>query len=311
MSTFSAIGENREVNANEFTPEIEPQPTWCAGCGDFAVLNALKKAVSEVGRSPEEVLLVTGVGCSSKISSYFECYGFHSLHGRSLPIARAAKLANPDLLVIAAGGDGDGYGIGGNHFMHTARENHDIVYIVFNNEVFGLTKGQASPTAFKGHKSKEQPLGSAKNPIKPLSLGLAAGASYIARTSAVNPSQAKDILVEAILHEGFSHIDFLTQCPTWNKDARQYIPYVDIQKSEKYNFDPRNKVQAANMIYEAESLLHEGEILTGRYLIDDRPSYQQEKISIGAMPKEPLAYRYSDKDYAWERSYDYVQRRHT
>ena len=107
-TTFSAIGENRTVDANEFTPEIEPQPTWCPGCGDFAVLNALKKAVSEVGRSPEEVLLVTGVGCSSKISSYFECYGFHSLHGRSLPIARAAKLANPDLLVISAGGDGDG-----------------------------------------------------------------------------------------------------------------------------------------------------------------------------------------------------------
>tara|TARA_A100001037_G_scaffold306756_1_gene355039 strand:- start:8546 stop:9484 length:939 start_codon:yes stop_codon:yes gene_type:complete len=310
-TTFSAIGENRTVEANEFTPEIEPQPTWCPGCGDFAVLNALKKAVSEVGRSPEEVLLVTGVGCSSKISSYFECYGFHSLHGRSLPIARAAKLANPDLLVIAAGGDGDGYGIGGNHFMHTARENHDIVYIVFNNEVFGLTKGQASPTSLKGHKSKEQPLGSAKDPIRPLSMGLAAGASYIARTAAVNPSQAKDILVEAIQHEGFSHIDFLTQCPTWNKDAKQYVPYVDVQKSEEYDFDPRNRVEAAQMMYETETALSDGKILTGRYFIDNRPSYQQEKISRGSMPKEPLAYRYTDQNYKWERSFNYVKNRHT
>ncbi|MFB6302569.1 MAG: thiamine pyrophosphate-dependent enzyme, partial [Haloferacaceae archaeon] len=144
MSAFSAIGEEREIDRDEFTPGIEPQPTWCPGCGDFGVLKALKGAMPEVGRTPDEILLCTGIGCSGKLNSYFDCYGFHTIHGRSLPVARAAKLVNPGLEVIAAGGDGDGYSIGGNHFTHTARENHDMTYIVFNNEIFGLTKGQTS-----------------------------------------------------------------------------------------------------------------------------------------------------------------------
>ncbi|MEF8830456.1 MAG: thiamine pyrophosphate-dependent enzyme, partial [Halobacteriales archaeon] len=121
MSQFSAIDEDRETDSEEFTPGIEPQPTWCPGCGDFGVLKSLKQAAPEVGLNPEEIMLVTGIGCSGKLSSYFESYGYHAIHGRTLPVARAAKLANPELEVIAAGGDGDGYAIGGNHFMHTAR----------------------------------------------------------------------------------------------------------------------------------------------------------------------------------------------
>ena len=308
MSAFSAIGEHGEIEPEEFTPRQEPQPTWCPGCGDFAVLNALKKAMPAVGRSPDEVLLVTGIGCSGKLNSYFESFGFHTLHGRSLPVARAAKLANPNIEVVAAGGDGDGYGIGGNHFMHTARENHDMLYIVFNNEVFGLTKGQSSPTSPKGHKSKTQPLGVAKDPIRPLSMGLASGASYIARTAAVNPNQATQILQEAIEHNGFAHVDFLTQCPTWNKEAREYVPYTDIQDSEDYDFDVHDRREAADMMAEAESALYEGTVLTGRFFIDeDRPSYQDEKQAIGEIPEEPLAERYFDDDYEWERSYDILK----
>ncbi len=305
MSTFSAIGEEREIDREEFTPGLEPQPTWCPGCGDFGVLKALKQALPEVGRSPDETMLVTGIGCSGKLNSYLEAYGYHSIHGRSLPIARAAKLANPGLEVIAAGGDGDGYGIGGNHFMHTARENHDMTYIVFNNEIFGLTKGQTSPTSPKGHKSKTQPHGSAKDPVRPLSLSLTSGASYIARTAAVNPNQAKEILVEAMEHDGFAHVDFLTQCPTWNKDAKQYVPYIDINESDDYDFDPTNRQEAQEMMFETENKLHEGEVLTGRYYVDEeRPSYQEEKQAIGEMPEEPLAERYFDDDYEWERSFD-------
>ncbi|MGM0592830.1 MAG: thiamine pyrophosphate-dependent enzyme [Halobacteriota archaeon] len=305
MSAFSAIGEEREIDRNEFTPGMEPQPTWCPGCGDFGVLKALKQAMPEIGRTPDEVLLCTGIGCSGKLNSYFESYGFHTIHGRSLPVARAAKLANPGLEVIAAGGDGDGYGIGGNHFMHTARENHDMVYIVFNNEVFGLTKGQTSPTSPMGHKSKTQPHGSAKAPIRPLSLALTSGASYVARTAAVNPNQAKEILVEAMEHDGFAHVDFLTQCPTWNKDARQYVPYIDIQDSDEYDFDVTDRREAAEMMHETEDALYEGTVLTGRYYVDeDRSSYQQEKQRIGEMPETPLAERYFDDSYEWERSYD-------
>ncbi len=304
MSAFNAIGEDREVDREEFTPGIEPQATWCPGCGDFSVLRALKGAMSELGKNPEEVLVSTGIGCSGKLNSYFDSYGIHTLHGRSLPIARAAKLANPELEVVAAGGDGDGYGIGGNHFIHTARENHDITYIVFNNEIFGLTKGQTSPTSPMGHKSKTQPHGSAKAPIRPLSMALTAGASYVARTAAVNPNQAQEILVEAIEHDGFAHVDFLTQCPTWNKDAKQYVPYVDIQENDDYEFDLSNRAEAAEMMYETESALYEGTVLTGRFYHDaDRLSYGDEKRAVGEMPDEPLAERYHT-DYEWERSYD-------
>jgi pyruvate ferredoxin oxidoreductase beta subunit len=311
MSVFSAIGEEREIDRNEFTPGIEPQATWCPGCGDFGVLKALKGAMPEVGRTPDEVLLCTGIGCSGKLNSYFESYGFHTIHGRSLPVARAAKLANPGLEVIAAGGDGDGYGIGGNHFMHSARENHDMTYIVFNNEIFGLTKGQTSPTSPKGHKSKTQPSGSAKDPIRPLSLALTSGASYVARTAAVNPNQAKEILVEAMEHDGFAHVDFLTQCPTWNKDARQYVPYTDVQDSDEFEFDVHDRAEAQEMMRHTEEALHEGEVLTGRYYVDDeRPSYGQEKRAIGEMPEEPLAERYFDESYEWERSADLFLDKH-
>ncbi|ACV48274.1 MULTISPECIES: thiamine pyrophosphate-dependent enzyme [Halomicrobium] len=305
MSAFSAIGDEREVDRDEFTPGIEPQATWCPGCGDFGVLKALKQAMPEVGRNPDEVALFTGIGCSGKLNSYFNSYGFHTIHGRSLPVARAAKLANPDVEVIAAGGDGDGYGIGGNHFMHTARENHDMTYIVFNNEIFGLTKGQTSPTSPKGHKSKTQPSGSAKSPIRPLSLALTSGATYVARTAAVNPNQAKEIIAEAIEHDGFAHIDFLTQCPTWNKDAKHYVPYTDIQQSDDYDFDTSNREEAQKMMFETENKLYEGEVLTGRYYVDDEsPSYQEEKQATGEMPEEPLAERYFDEDYEWERTAD-------
>ncbi|MBX0294666.1 thiamine pyrophosphate-dependent enzyme [Haloarcula nitratireducens] len=311
MSAFSAIGDDREIERDEFTPGIEPQATWCPGCGDFGVLKALKQAMPEVGRNPDEVALFTGIGCSGKLNSYFNSYGFHTIHGRSLPVARAAKLANPDVEVIAAGGDGDGYGIGGNHFIHTARENHDMTYIVFNNEIFGLTKGQTSPTSPKGHKSKTQPHGSAKTPIRPLSQSLNAGATYIARTAAVNPNQAKEIIAEAIEHDGFAHIDFLTQCPTWNKDAKQYVPYTDIQQSDDYDFDVSNRQEASEMMFETENKLHEGEVLTGRYYVEDgRPSYGQEKRQIGEMPEEPLAERYFDEDAEWERTYDNLLEHH-
>ncbi|WP_159900113.1 thiamine pyrophosphate-dependent enzyme [Salinirussus salinus] len=311
MSAFTGIGEDREIDQEEFTPGIEPQATWCPGCGDFGVLKALKGAMPEVGRTPDETLLVTGIGCSGKLSSYFESYGFHSIHGRALPVARAAKLANPGLEVIAAGGDGDGYGIGGNHFMHTARENHDITYIVFNNEIFGLTKGQTSPTSPKGHKSKTQPHGSAKDPVRPMSLSLASGASYIARTAAVNPRQAQEVLVEAIQHDGFAHIDFLTQCPTWNKDAKEYVPYTDVQDSEEFEFDTGDRREAAEAMYEAESRLYEGEVLTGRFYHDpDRPSYGEEKRAQGDVPEEPVAERYFG-DGEWERTADELIDRHT
>jgi pyruvate ferredoxin oxidoreductase beta subunit len=180
---------------------------------------------------------------------------------------------------------------------------------VFNNEVFGLTKGQTSPTSPKGHKSKTQPSGSAKDPVRPLSLSLASGASFVARTAAVNPNQAKEVLVKAMNHDGFAHVDFLTQCPTWNKDAKQYVPYIDVNDDDDYEWDVNDRQEAAEMMYETESKLYEGEVLTGIYYVEeDRPSYQQEKQDIGEMPEEPLAERYWDDDAEWERSADLMYR---
>lgn len=294
MNDFTPLQDDsdEQLDANIFTPGIEPQATWCPGCGDFGVLKALKKAMADLGKSPDEILLVTGIGCSGKLSSYFDSYGFHSIHGRALPVARGAKLANTDLEVIVAGGDGDGYGIGGNHFMHTARENHDMVYIVFNNEIFGLTKGQTSPTSPQGHKSKTQPEGSAKDPVRPLSMALASGASFIARTAAVNPNQAAEIIKEAVQHDGFAHIDFLTQCPTWNKDAKQYIPYIDIQEDEDFDVDVTDRGEAAALMKQAEDKIHEGEVLTGKFYVEEnRKSYHQEKQERGAMPEDPIVYQ--------------------
>lgn len=310
MSIFSAIDQETEVEEKDFTPKKEPEPTWCPGCGDFGVLDALKGAMTDLGKSPEEILLVSGIGCSGKVSSYFESYGLHSIHGRPLPMARAAKMINPELTVIAAGGDGDGYGIGGNHWIHTSKENHDLAYIVFNNEVFGLTKGQPSPTSPKGQKGKTMPKGNAKDPIRPLSTSLSAGASYIARTAAVNPRQAREIIKEAVQHDGFAHIDFLTQCPTWNKAAKEYVPYIDIQQDEDYNHDPEeSREESYKIMRETEEALYEGKVLTGRYYIDkSRPAYHQEKQQRGSLPEEPIAKSYFDEDHEWKRSHEILDK---
>ena len=309
MNEFSAIDSGEEVSEDDFTPTVEPQPTWCPGCGDFSVLRSLKGAMAELGRDPEEILVVTGIGFSGKLNSYFDSYGFHAIHGRTLPLGRAAKMVNEDLEVVAAGGDGDGYGIGGNHFTHTARENHDMTYIVFNNEVFGLTKGQSSPTSPKGHTSKTQLKGVAKDPVRPLSLALSAGASYIARTAATNPNQAQEIIAEAIEHDGFAHVDFLTQCPTWNKEAGEYVPYVDVQDSDDYDFDVTDRQEAAEMMHETEQALYEGTVLTGRYYVEeDRRTYQEEKQARGEMPETPVVQRYFEEDPDFERSYERLDR---
>jgi pyruvate ferredoxin oxidoreductase beta subunit len=183
---------------------------------------------------------------------------------------------------------------------------------VFNNEIFGLTKGQTSPTSPKGHKSKTQPHGTAKDPVRPLSLSLASGASYIARTAAVNPRQAQEIVAEAIEHDGFAHVDFLTQCPTWNKDAKEYVPYTDVQDDDEFDFDITDRREAAQAMYDAESRLYEGEVLTGRFYHDERrPSYGHEKRGQGEMPADPLAERYFDADAEWERTADELIERHT
>jgi 2-oxoglutarate/2-oxoacid ferredoxin oxidoreductase subunit beta len=197
--------------------DSDVHPDWCPGCGDFGVLKSIKEAILELGIAPHQVLIVSGIGCSSNLPGFIRAYGVHSLHGRALPVATGAALANHDLHVIAVGGDGDGYGIGMAHFIHAMRRNLNLTYIVMDNEVYGLTTGQTSPTTAEGHKTKSTPRGNVEKPVQPLALALAAGATYVARGFSAEQKHLTRLTADAIAHPGFSLIDVFSPCVTFNK----------------------------------------------------------------------------------------------
>src|SRR5262249_29653423 len=190
----------------------EIPPAWCPGCGDFGVLNALQRACADMGIASHELLVVSGIGCSSNLPGFFRSYGVHSLHGRALPFATGAKLANHSLTVIATGGDGDGYGIGLNHFIQAARRNIDITSVVMNNEIYGLTTGQVSPTSEPGMKTKSTPAGNLEAMLNPLALALAAGCGYVARGFSGDVKHLTMLYQEGIRHPGFALIDVFSPC---------------------------------------------------------------------------------------------------
>jgi len=193
-------------------------PDWCPGCGDFGVLAALNKALVELQIQPHTVVTISGIGCSSNLPGYINTYGMHTLHGRALAVATGVKLANHDLTVVVTGGDGDGFGIGGNHFIHTMRRNVDLVYLAMDNQIYGLTTGQMSPTSQLGMKTKSTPYGSVENPINPISLALAAGATFVARGFSGEQKHLTDLIKQAIQHKGFAFIDVFSPCVTYNHD---------------------------------------------------------------------------------------------
>jgi 2-oxoglutarate ferredoxin oxidoreductase subunit beta len=200
------------------TYKSEIKPTWCPGCGDFAVLRSLQTAIHALQLEPWNIAVVSGIGCSSNLPHFLATYGFHAIHGRALPVAEGIKLANPDLHVIVVGGDGDGYGIGVGHFIHAMRRNFDITYLVMNNQIYGLTTGQASPTSEKGMKTKSTPIeGVIENPIDPIALALASGATYIARCFSGDVKTMSELVKGGIEHKGFALIDCLSPCVTYNK----------------------------------------------------------------------------------------------
>jgi len=193
-------------------------PDWCPGCGDFGVLAAVQKALVELQIPQHEVVTVSGIGCSSNFPGFIETYGMHTLHGRSLPVASGMKLANHAMTVLVTGGDGDGFGIGCGHFVHTMRRNLDLTYIVMDNQIYGLTTGQTSPTSRIGMKTKSMPFGNVDAPVNPISLALAAGATFVARGFSGDQKHLVEILSKAIQHKGFSFIDVFSPCVTYNKD---------------------------------------------------------------------------------------------
>jgi 2-oxoglutarate ferredoxin oxidoreductase subunit beta len=189
---------------------------WCPGCGDFGILNAVQMALFELKLEPHQVSIFSGIGCSGKTPHFVNTYGFHTLHGRVLPIATGAKLANTELTVVAVGGDGDGYGIGAGHFVNTGRRNLDFTYVVHNNGVYGLTKGQASPTLVKGLRTKSMPSPTIVEGVNPLAMAISAGYTFVARSYALDVRHLKETLKAAILHKGSALVDVLQTCPTYN-----------------------------------------------------------------------------------------------
>jgi 2-oxoglutarate ferredoxin oxidoreductase subunit beta len=211
----------QKMSAKDYKSGVKP--IWCAGCGDFSVLAAMTKALAALALPPEQVAVVSGIGCSSRIPAYTSVYGFHGVHGRALPIATGLKIARPDLTVLVTGGDGDGLSIGGNHFLHACRRNVDLTYVIMDNQVYGMTKGQASPTTdpdWSG--SKLTPEGSGINPFHPLVVALAAGANFIARCSSSDPNNVAEIIAEGIRHPGFSLIQVLSPCVTFRPEQKEW-----------------------------------------------------------------------------------------
>ncbi len=224
---------------------------WCPGCGDFGILNALLMTLAEMQLEPYRVAIFSGIGCSGKTPHFAGTYGIHTLHGRGVPFALGAKLGNPNLEVIAVGGDGDGLGIGAGHFVNAGRRNVDIAYIIFDNGVYGLTKGQASPTLQLGLKPKSLPKPNINEAVNPIALALAAGYTFIARSYAYDVRHQKETIKRAIEHRGMALVDILQPCPTYNdintkewyggddrKDAATGKPMPRIYKLEETGYDP-------------------------------------------------------------------------
>ncbi len=233
---MATVAAPKKLEVKDYKPEVSPD--WCPGCGDFGVLNALFQACAELELQPHEIVVVSGIGCSSNLPGFFRSYGVHSLHGRALAVATGIKLANHALTVIATGGDGDGYGIGLNHFIQAMRRNINLTYIVMNNEVYGLTTGQVSPTSETGMKTKTSPLGNLEGMLNPMALALAAGCGYVARGYSGQPKHLLKLYQEAIQYPGFALIDVFSPCVTFNKQNTYQWFRERVYKLEDKEHDP-------------------------------------------------------------------------
>jgi 2-oxoglutarate ferredoxin oxidoreductase subunit beta len=223
---------------------------WCPGCGDFGIVNALQMALAEMGIERDKATIFSGIGCSGKTSHFINTYGVHTLHGRVLTFAQGGKLANPEMTVVAVGGDGDGLGIGAGHFVAAGRRNVDMTYIIFDNGVYGLTKGQASPTLKLGEQTKSLPSPNTNYDVNPIGLAIASGFTFVGRGYSYDVKHLKDLIVKAVKHKGLAFLDVLQPCPTYNDiNTRDWYAGVDlaqesierhsrIYKLEDSHFDP-------------------------------------------------------------------------
>jgi 2-oxoglutarate ferredoxin oxidoreductase subunit beta len=268
------------------------KPIWCPGCGDFGVVQAIYRALANVGRAPHEIAFVSGIGCSSRIPGYTTAYGFNSVHGRALPIAQGIKLANPGLLVLVAGGDGDGFSIGGGHVAHAIRRNLDLTYIIMDNQIYGLTKGQLSPTSPKGLKTASSSYGSMEDPVNPLLYILGYGCRFVAQGTPADMAGLARIIEEGIRFPGFAFINVQSPCVTYGQvDQQLKAQKLRLEPLDSLNHDPTDRLKAMALAQEYGTRLY-----TGVFYRDPSPdpTYEtfveerQEAVTEGALPRERI-----------------------
>jgi len=247
-----------EVRFTDF--KSDAQPTWCPGCGDFGTMNGMMKALANSGNHPDDTFIVAGIGCSGKIGTYMHSYALHGVHGRALPLGIGVKAANPDLEVMVAGGDGDGYSIGAGHFVHAVRRNLDMTYVVMDNRIYGLTKGQFSPTSREDFETATSPEGPQQSPVNPLALALASGATFIGQTFSSDAQRHTEVVKQAIEHDGFGFVNVYSPCVTFNDvDTYDYFRESLVDLGEEEGYDRTDDEAAIERIMDAEKE-HQGVI---------------------------------------------------
>lgn len=257
------------------------KPNWCPGCGDFSVQASIQRAAANVGLEPDNLAVVSGIGCSGRISGYINSYGLHGIHGRSLPIAQGVKMANRDLTVIASGGDGDGFAIGLGHTIHAIRRNIDITYIVMDNQIYGLTKGQTSPRSDVGFKTKSTPQGSVESALSVMEMALTAGGTFVAQSFSSDLKELTSLIEQGIQHKGFSLINVFSPCVTYNKvNTYDWFKENLVKLSDVEGYDPSNKELAM------QTLMQNKGLVTGLiYQNKEQKSYQE---LISGYSEDPL-----------------------
>jgi len=241
-------------SAADFQTKVKQN--WCPGCGDYSVQAAMQRALGDIGLEPHEVVIVSGIGCSGRLPGYMNAYGFHSTHGRSLPMAQGVKIANPALTVLACGGDGDGFAIGLGHTMHAMRRNVDITYIVMDNHIYGLTKGQVSPRSDLGFKTRTSPNGAAETPIPALEVALAAGAGFVAQGFSKDLGELAGLIAAGVRHKGFSFINVFSPCVTFNKvNTYEWYSRRLIKISGLAGYDSSDRAAAMNCVMEYDGMV--------------------------------------------------------
>ncbi len=269
MATATIEAAPVKYTAADYKSEVKP--IWCPGCGDFGVLSAFYKALADLNMDPANTVLVSGIGCSGRFPAFVEAYGFHGVHGRALPLATGVKMARPDLTVVTVSGDGDAFSIGAGHLPHAARRNVDLTYIVMDNEIYGLTKGQPSPTSPHGMEKKASPYGYPDFPINPILMMISYGATFVARGFSSRPKEVTDLIKQGILHKGFAFLQIYSPCVTFNDT---FDHFRQTTANLPTDHDPTNRMMAIERAMSLDPLY------LGVFYQQERPTYDQTMVEL-------------------------------